>query len=707
LIVATAANTQELTMSGDTLAMRHLRLWLRPLGRVLATAIEHQQAAAKQIGPADVRAGCITERHASELLAQAVREGSHGFLQLPPLRLTDSEAAAERALIELARKRGVELPIARLRAEGLEEVEWIMLLIAAAGEISVAFGRLYGYLVDDLTRCAPGVELMLRLTSGDETPQWRRRRMLDRQARLRRSGLLIAEADRSGAELRSRLQLGNGVFAWLTGACATLPCRLEDPDLIAPRIEDFELRDDPDVTTAVALLRSGGAIGVWGGSAEGVGDVALGLAAAADRLVYRCSASGDRRLDLFEAALACAAHHEAALWINADALGRDASPSELDAIGARLADVSVPVLICGRIPWRPRELLERGRYTELRVAKLGGRVHRSDVTSSPFDHYRFDWAERRTALALARTSAPGVNEDHEFNDALARACRLVAAPAGGRFVEVIEPSRGIEDLILAAELRRQVLQIASFYKSAPQVDSSWGFGHMTAGRGGLKVLFTGEPGTGKTLAAEVIAAAAGRSLLRVDLSQVVSKWVGETEKNLEQVFAHAEDSHAVLFFDEADTLFGKRGEIRHGTDRYSNLEVGYLLQRLETFSGLAVLASNLRDEIDPALTRRFQVTLHFPRPALPERRRLWALAFARGAAIDGAVDLDELAQLDLTGAAIMSASRLAGLLAAAESSETIRLEHIGEAISRQFRQEARLLRGRAIGVLRLEHGAAS
>jgi ATP-dependent 26S proteasome regulatory subunit len=115
----------------------------------------------------------------------------------------------------------------------------------------------------------------------------------------------------------------------------------------------------------------------------------------------------------------------------------------------------------------------------------------------------------------------------------------------------------------------------------------------------------------------------------------------------------------------------------------------------------------LRDEIDPALTRRFQVTLHFPRPALPERRRLWALAFARGAAIDGAVDLDELAQLDLTGAAIMSASRLAGLLAAAEPSETIRLEHIGEAISRQFRQEARLLRGRAIGVLRLEHGAAS
>ena len=145
--------------------------------------------------------------------------------------------------------------------------------------------------------------------------------------------------------------------------------------------------------------------------------------------------------------------------------------------------------------------------------------------------------------------------------------------------------------------------------------------------GGLKALFTGDSGTGKTLAAEVIARELDLPLLKIDLAQLVSKWVGETEKNIDAAFREAEACHAILFFDEADTLFGKRGEIQQGSDRYAALEVGFLLQRVETFGGLAVLASNLRDEIDPAFIRRFHVLLHFPRPQVAERLRLWGRAF--------------------------------------------------------------------------------
>jgi SpoVK/Ycf46/Vps4 family AAA+-type ATPase len=268
---------------------------------------------------------------------------------------------------------------------------------------------------------------------------------------------------------------------------------------------------------------------------------------------------------------------------------------------------------------------------------------------------------------------------------------MVATPGHLPSVVLVDPARELRELILPDELHRQIAEVGALYRHAATVDSSWGFGRLTGSSGALKALFTGDPGTGKTMAAEVIAGHAGVALMKVDLSQVVSKWVGETEKNLEVVFDHAEQSQAALFFDEADALFGKRGEVRHGTDRYANLEVSYLLQRLETFSGgLVILASNVGGEIDPAFTRRFQLALNFPRPGPAERLKLWQLAFAR-APLDPAVDLRGVARLDLTGGAIMTAARMAALLAAGEGAERIAPTHLDVATERQFRKEARLI----------------
>ena len=189
----------------------------------------------------------------------------------------------------------------------------------------------------------------------------------------------------------------------------------------------------------------------------------------------------------------------------------------------------------------------------------------------------------------------------------------------------------------------------------------------------------------------VIAGAVGLSLCKVDLARVVSKWVGETERNLESAFAAAEDSHSILFFDEAEALFGKRAEVQHGTDRYANLEVSYLLQRLEASRGLVILASNVKDQIDSAFIRRFQVVVHFPRPAFPERRRIWQLAFPGAAPVDKDLNLDTLAHLDMTGAAIMNSARTAALIAADSGAATISAAHVVHATARQFRREARVL----------------
>jgi SpoVK/Ycf46/Vps4 family AAA+-type ATPase len=218
----------------------------------------------------------------------------------------------------------------------------------------------------------------------------------------------------------------------------------------------------------------------------------------------------------------------------------------------------------------------------------------------------------------------------------------------------------------------------------------WGFGHLANGSG-MKVLFTGEPGTGKTLAAEVIGGLLGRVLYKVDLARIVSKWVGETEKNLECAFREAEGSHSVLFFDEAEALFGKRAEVQHGTDRYANLEVSYLLQRLESSRGLVILASNVKDQIDPAFTRRFQVAVHFPKPGMAERLRIWKLAFPDAAPLDPEIDFCALSQLDMTGAAIVGAARTAALLSAGSASPTITMQHVIRATARQYRREARVL----------------
>jgi SpoVK/Ycf46/Vps4 family AAA+-type ATPase len=173
--------------------------------------------------------------------------------------------------------------------------------------------------------------------------------------------------------------------------------------------------------------------------------------------------------------------------------------------------------------------------------------------------------------------------------------------------------------------------------------------------------------------------------------------VGETEKNLDTVFREAEESHSVLFFDEADSLFGKRAEVQHGTDRYANLEIGFLLQRLESYFGLVILASNLKDQIDAAFTRRFHVIVHFPLPRPAERRRIWTLAIPSSAPTETNVDLDMLMQLDLSGAAIVSAARTAALLAADENSAAISMAHVVRGVARQFRREARILSPNMLG----------
>jgi SpoVK/Ycf46/Vps4 family AAA+-type ATPase len=203
---------------------------------------------------------------------------------------------------------------------------------------------------------------------------------------------------------------------------------------------------------------------------------------------------------------------------------------------------------------------------------------------------------------------------------------------------------------------------------------------------GISVLFAGESGTGKTLAAEVLAKVLDLDLYRIDLSSVVNKYIGETEKNLRRLFDAAEDSGVVLFFDEADALFGKRSEVKDSHDRYANIEINYLLQRLEAYNGLAILATNLRSALDQAFMRRLRFIVNFPFPSPAERVKIWQKAFPQGVPLDEKLNFERLAKLNLTGGNIHSIAINAAFLAASRANSTVTLPLILEAAKDELRK---------------------
>ena len=264
------------------------------------------------------------------------------------------------------------------------------------------------------------------------------------------------------------------------------------------------------------------------------------------------------------------------------------------------------------------------------------------------------------------------------------------APAfGTRFpAQRLESPLAWDDLVLHPGTRAQVAEIEAWIKHGATLMDEWGMGRLL--RPGYRCLFHGPPGTGKTMTATLIGKATGRPVYRIDLSMVVSKYIGETEKNLARVFDGAQSRGWILFFDEADALFGKRGETKDAHDRYANQEVSFLLQRIETFDGIAILASNLRGNIDSAFARRFESIVHFPMPRAGERAELWRRGLPARATLAGDVDLDALAaEHELTGGAIINAVRFAALAALNEGGRPIARRHLVEAIRKEYGKEGR------------------
>jgi hypothetical protein len=372
----------------------------------------------------------------------------------------------------------------------------------------------------------------------------------------------------------------------------------------------------------------------------------------------------------------------------------------------RLTGLPVPVLLVGTQVWDPSwsdvfpllldaPVLSAEDRVDVWRRELDGAGHVVDPAAVTA-HFRLGPDQVRRAVGAARTTALLHGGPVTAGD-LRKGARSQNAAGLDRLTRRIEPQVGWTDLVLPAPVLAQLQDLAGRARHRDLVLTQWRM-RRGGGRGhGITALFAGDSGTGKTMSAEVIAAALGLDLYTVDLASVVDKYVGETEKNLERIFREAGDVNGVLLFDEADAVFGKRSEVRDAHDRYANIESAYLLQRMESFDGLAILATNLRANIDEAFTRRLDAVIDFPTPDEDSRRALWTRCLAPPLPLGDDLDLDFCARsFELSGGNIRSVAVTAAYLAAS-SGEPVGMREVIAGVTQEYRKLGRLVLEREFG----------
>jgi len=602
------------------------------------------------------------------------------------------------------------------RRFNLSPAEVDILLLVIAAELEPNYETLYAYLQNDVTRKRPSVNLALNLICRSEREKLDARTLFTSSSPLFASSLLeLSEEphDRQSPLLRKVLETDEAVVAFLLNQASA---GAGVATLIQPKLSDRSSEMNPETAKRLRNLASYLTRGDRRGIAiRLIGQSDAALCGAAEVL----SSSMNRQLLLVD--LAHMGSEEAAvrkllrnatLWEamlavrekETPANGSETHTSQTQALLFNaLRTFDEPILLLGsdtafsRIPadiriWRLEvEMPGYNMRRETWEAALRGTASNAD-SARLADTFRFGGQRIHqtidTARGLVAVKDPSQSQ-LEIQDLL-DAGRVLTSPQVGRFAIRIEPRYTWSDIVLSQEKANQLRSIASWMKYRRQVHRDWGFGEKLSRGKGLNVLFTGPSGTGKTMAAEVLAGELSLDLYQIDLSSVVSKYIGETEKNLSAIFREAEQSQALLFFDEADALFGKRTEVKDAHDRYANIEVNYLLQRVEQYEGVVILATNLQQNLDDAFLRRMQEVLEFPFPDEILRERIWRGHLPGNAPRESDIDFGFLGKkFKMTGGNIKNIVLGAAFLAAQES-KPISMSHLILATKAEYQKEGKL-----------------
>lgn len=598
----------------------------------------------------------------------------------------------------------------------LTDFERDAFLIAAAPSIDERYERVYGYLHDDITRKRASPQLVLDLIAARGPDRWGRVEAFGDRAALLRHRVVrwgVPAPDRKGGLLSRPLEVDDSVLRWLFGryepdsppggrlsfetpADLSLD-RVRAGDLIEPYRRLLAQEDrllieltGPDVVAQRSLTRL--------------------VADQEDRPLLRLEFRGERTREL-AAALAMAVRDALLTGAILHLQGLDELPIEVKQEAARVVGASLTpsvgtVLLstsaedptwrrgvdgrrCLRLECRlPGHVARRRLWrAELEARSVAEGPAEQEVAARFLLASGQIKAAVKTALDRAEQAGRPLSGEHLF-----AAARAHSNPRLSELASKIEPRFEWEDLILPADQLAILRELVATVRQRHQVLDEWGLGDkLVAGRG-VTALFAGPPGTGKTMAAGILAGELGLDLYKIDLSTVVSKYIGETEKNLERVFEEAASSNAILFFDEADALFGKRSEVRDSHDRYANLEISYLLQRMEAYDGVTVLATNLRANLDDAFTRRLDFAVDFPFPEEEDRLRIWRSLLPASLPRAGDIDLAQMAGgYKLAGGNIRNVWLAAAHLAAADGGR-VTMDHLRHGARRELQKMGRWVR---------------
>lgn len=390
---------------------------------------------------------------------------------------------------------------------------------------------------------------------------------------------------------------------------------------------------------------------------------------------------------VLQPAALCLEHFDSLLDVD------DSLQPKLQTLCTELESWGGLTFLLGSQPWQPQALLKHSLFIEF-ACPVPDEITRHQFWSRQLDRHSELLGEQGVAeLASKFQLTPGQILDAIRNaenlaqwrepgsgrltiDDLHIACQHQSSQELSRLAKKIEPLYDWQDIVLPDDQTRQLREIASHVKYKQTVMGKWGFGKKFSLGFSVTALFAGPSGTGKTMAAEVIAKELSLELYKIDLSSVISKYIGETEKNLQRIFTAASDSNAILFFDEADALFGKRSEVKDAHDRYANIEIAYLLQKMEEYSGIVIMATNLKKNMDEAFVRRIRFIIDFPLPDEKQREKIWRNMFPHQVPISPNVNLSELARkMKITGGNIKNISLRAAYLAA-ENDEIVKMDDL-------------------------------
>jgi len=626
--------------------------------------------------------------------------------------------------VEVSLESGIFLALPWLaRLYNLSSFEKDVILICLAPELHRKYDKIYVYLQDDIARKKPSIDLVLDLLCETEAEKWQARCFFSGHAPLVHSGIIVIVDDPhspSGSSQLSRfLKLDPHILDFLLGDSSVDNRLLEKAVIYTPMFSLAEVLIEPGIKNRVKnilqehfalspLERKKLVLYFYGPYGVGKRDLALGICHFLNcPLIYLDMEQLVGKAAEAETLLRAAFREEllvqAILYLDNIhiLLAGDITYTALSKSLARMAAASNTVTIMAgenadippglfeaavlhTIPLTvpPVQLLQKTWELALENLPVQDKTSYARELASRF---RLTPRQIRGACQYARYSFVMANPQTRLtlNDLYA-ACRKQTNQKLNQLAVKIEYRYRWEDIVLEEEKIQHLKEICRQEKYRYQVFEHWGFHKKISHGKGLSVLFSGPPGTGKTMAAEVMAGELQLDLYKIDLSGVVSKYVGETEKNLARIFHEAETGNAILFFDEADALFGKRTEISDAHDRYANIEVSYLLQKMEEHEGIVILASNFRQNIDEAFTRRLRFIVDFPFPDEESRLRIWKTHFPDEAPLDQAVDFEFLARkFQVTGGCIRNIVLNAAFFAA-QNGGVIEMKHILRGAQREY-----------------------